>query len=70
MLQNVGTTDRVIRIVAGAGLIAGSFFVPGLWRWIALPGVVLLLTGAVRVCPGYMPFGIRTTRSAHGSQTL
>ncbi|MFZ6751237.1 YgaP family membrane protein [Undibacterium sp. Ren11W] len=55
---NVGSTDRVIRIVVGLGLIGatlGGFI--GAWGWI---GVVPVLTGTFRFCPAYLPFGIST----------
>jgi hypothetical protein len=61
MKLNVGTTDRIIRIVAGAALIGatlGGYI--GVWGWI---GIVPLLTGTFRVCPAYMPFGISTCRT-------
>jgi Protein of unknown function (DUF2892) len=58
MLQNVGTVDRVIRILAGLALIAGSLLgYIGVWGWI---GVVPLATGLFRVCPAYLPFGLST----------
>lgn len=60
MIQNVGRTDRAIRLLAGIALIAGSLFVDGAWRWIAAPGVVLVLTAIVRVCPAYWLLRIRT----------
>jgi hypothetical protein len=58
MLQNVGPVDRVIRIVAGLALIAGSLSgYLGVWGWI---GVVPLATGLFRFCPAYLPFGLNT----------
>ncbi len=58
MLKNVGSVDRVIRVVAGVALIGASLFgVIGLWGWI---GVVPLATGLFRVCPAYLPFGLST----------
>ncbi len=58
MLKNVGTADRVIRVVAGLALIAASLLgYIGLWGWI---GVVLLATGLFRLCPAYLPFGLST----------
>ena len=58
MLKNVGTADRVIRVVAGLALIAASLLgYIGLWGWI---GVVLLATGLFRFCPAYLPFGLST----------
>ena len=58
MLKNVGTADRVIRVVAGLALIAASLLgYIGLWGWI---GVVVLATGLFRFCPAYLPFGLST----------
>ncbi len=58
MKQNVGGIDRVLRIVAGIGLIAlavTGVFAP--WGWI---GVVPLATGAVGFCPFYPLLGVST----------
>jgi len=58
MKANVGTIDRVIRIAAGAGLLAATVSgAIGAWGWI---GVVPVLTGIFRFCPAYLPFGFRT----------
>jgi len=58
MLQNVGTVDRVVRIVVGLALIAGSLLgYIGVWGWI---GVLVLATGLFRFCPAYFPFGLNT----------
>jgi len=58
MKINVGTLDRVIRILAGVVLIGlaitGNI---GPWGYI---GVVPLLTGFVRVCPAYSLLGVNT----------
>jgi Protein of unknown function (DUF2892) len=58
MIQNIGTIDRVIRILAGAVLIAASVFgYIGVWGWL---GVIPLATGLFRFCPAYLPFGWST----------
>ncbi len=58
MIQNVGNVDRVVRIVAGAALIAASVSgYIGVWGWI---GIVPLATALFRVCPAYLPFGLNT----------
>lgn len=58
MKTNVGTIDRVIRIVAGFVLIMlASANVIGVWGWI---GVLPILTGVFRVCPGYSLLGVNT----------
>jgi hypothetical protein len=58
MTRNEGTIDRAIRIIVGALLIIGAATATiGVWGYI---GILPLLTGAIGVCPGYMPFGINT----------
>lgn len=58
MKANVGSIDRIIRIAAGAGLIAATALdVIGPWGWL---GVVPLATGLFRFCPAYLPFGLST----------
>jgi hypothetical protein len=58
MKLNVGSIDRVLRIVAGAVLItlaATGVFTP--WGWI---GIVPLLTGIFKYCPAYTLLGMNT----------
>lgn len=58
MQANVGTIDRVLRILVGVLLIALTLTgTIGLWGWI---GVVPLATGAFRFCPLYPLLGINT----------
>ena len=58
MKANIGTIDRVVRILAGLVLIGLAFTgTIGVWGYV---GVVLLLTGVVRVCPAYSILGINT----------
>lgn len=60
MKVNVGSTDRLIRVVVGVALIAAAFMgYIGMWGYI---GIVPILTGTLRFCPAYMPFGISTCR--------
>ncbi|WP_341706695.1 DUF2892 domain-containing protein [Halopseudomonas sp.] len=60
MQANVGTIDRVLRILVGVLLIALTLTgTIGLWGWI---GVVPLATGAFRFCPLYPLLGINTCR--------
>lgn len=57
---NIGSADRVIRIVVGLALIgltlAGTI---GAWGWI---GVVPLVTAFLKFCPAYAIFGLRTCK--------
>lgn len=58
--KNVGSLDRIIRIFLGILLIAMVFVGPkSAWGWV---GLVPLITGLVRWCPAYLPFGISTCR--------
>lgn len=55
MKANVGSLDRVVRVVAGGALIACAFAgLIGPWGYI---GIVPLLTGLFRFCPAYGLFG-------------
>ena len=66
-MANIGSLDRILRIVAGGGLlVAWLFFADGLaslgaWRH-AVPaaGLVMLGTALFGFCPAYHLFGIRT----------
>ncbi|HWA12955.1 MAG TPA: DUF2892 domain-containing protein [Burkholderiales bacterium] len=60
METNVGTTDRVVRIVAGLVLLGAVFLLDSPQRWLGLIGIVPLATGLVRWCPAYALFGIDT----------
>jgi hypothetical protein len=58
MKFNVGTIDRVIRVVLGAALMAlAATGTVGWWGWI---GVVPLATGLVKFCPAYALLGLNT----------
>ncbi|MBR7801129.1 YgaP family membrane protein [Undibacterium fentianense] len=60
MKMNVGSIDRLVRIIAGVSLIAAAATgYIGVWGYI---GIVPILTGTFRFCPAYMPFGISTCR--------
>jgi len=58
MSKNVGSIDRVLRIVVGIALIALVFVGPQTpWGWI---GLVPLITALIGWCPAYTIFGINT----------
>jgi hypothetical protein len=57
MTANVGSTDRIIRIVAGLALIAWALTGGPVWAWI---GVVPLATGIFKFCPAYTLLGMNT----------
>jgi len=74
MTINVGTTDRILRAALGAVLLFLAFFsgLPafdaGVLKYgaakygAAIVGVVMLVVAAVRMCPIYSIFGIKTCR--------
>jgi hypothetical protein len=58
MQANVGTIDRVLRIIVGLiliGLAATGRI--GVWGWI---GILPFVTGIVRGCPAYVILGVNT----------
>ena len=63
---NVGTPDRIIRLVLGAILIALPFFgiagITGTWLAWAAPivGLVLAATAFLSFCPIYRVLGLST----------
>lgn len=59
-MKNVGTVDRILRVVVGLALVSLVFVGPQTaWGWI---GVVPLLTAFVGFCPAYRLFGLRTCK--------
>jgi hypothetical protein len=60
MTPNVGGIDRTLRIVAGIALLSLFFVLEGNARYWGLIGIVPILTGTLRWCPAYLPFGIST----------
>jgi Inner membrane protein YgaP-like, transmembrane domain len=57
MSANVGSIDRIVRILAGIALIAWALMGGPAWAWI---GVVPLATGLFKICPAYSLLGINT----------
>lgn len=62
MKPNMGSVDRIIRIVLGIVLIVLFFVIEGGFRWIGLLGVVLIATSAMGFCPLYLPFRLNTKK--------
>ena len=69
MTTNLGTTDRAFRLILGIALIAAPF-VSGLAMFgstavtaiSVIAGVVMIATSAMKFCPLYRIFGIRTCK--------
>jgi hypothetical protein len=60
MLNNVGSLDRIVRILIGIGLLSLYFVLEGAQRWWAVVGIVPLATALIGWCPLYVPFGLST----------
>jgi Na+/proline symporter len=60
MTKNVGSIDRVIRVIIGLVLLGLYFFGPQT-PW-GLIGIVPVLTAFVGFCPAYLPFKISTLK--------
>ena len=70
MKLNVGTPDRIARLIIGVLLLVAPFvtgwalFSNPLWTWIfVIVGLVLAVTGLVRFCPAYALFNLSTSRT-------
>ncbi len=58
MKANLGSIDRILRVLAGLALIGATLSgAIGIWGWI---GVIPLVTGVAGFCPAYRLFGLST----------
>ncbi len=65
MCNNVGTVDRILRLIVGIILVALVFVGPQTpWGWF---GLIPIATALVGWCPAYRLIGIRTCRIRQGS---
>ncbi len=70
MTANLGQIDRVLRLILGVMLLAAPF-VSGMTIFDSstattisvIAGIVLVATSAMRFCPLYRIFGIRTCKT-------
>ncbi len=69
MTSNVGKIDRIVRTVIGVLLILAPFMTQiGMFQSTTgtaiavIVGIVLIATSAMRFCPAYRIFGIRTCK--------
>lgn len=70
MKINIGTPDRLARLIIGVLLVIAPFitgwplFESPAWVWgFVIVGLVLALTGLVRFCPAYALFNLSTARN-------
>jgi hypothetical protein len=67
MSTNVGTIDRVVRVVIGLVLIAFALslgFPNTGWNWIGWIGVIPIITAILGICPLYSLLGISSCPAA------
>ncbi|MBL7912799.1 MAG: DUF2892 domain-containing protein [Bacteroidia bacterium] len=65
MKKNMGTADKIIRILV-ALVIIGLYFMNQISGTLAIVGLILsgvfILTSFISFCPLYLPFGISTRK--------
>lgn len=62
--KNVGSIERIIRLVVGIAAIAAFFVYPeSPYRLWFLIGIIPLATGLLSSCPLYTIFGINTCKT-------
>lgn len=60
MKKNVGSADKIIRVVLGIGVIAvGAYY----QSWWGAVGILPLFTASIGWCPAYLPFGMSTCKT-------
>lgn len=59
MKYNVGSLDRIIRLVVGLGIAIGGVIFESYW---GLIGVVFMATAVFQFCPIYALLGMNTSK--------
>lgn len=67
MKKNVGSTDRIIRLIVGLIIIAWGIYAE---NWFGLIGVVPLMTALLNWCPLYTPLKLSTVKRITNKQKL
>lgn len=60
MKKNVGSIDKVVRVILGLVIIALGILNQSWW---GLVGVLPIFTATLGWCPAYLPFGITTCKT-------
>jgi hypothetical protein len=60
MHRNIGTTDKIIRVLAGLAILVMGI---ALKSWWGVIGVLPVLTAFVGICPAYLPCRISTYKT-------
>ena len=71
MTQNVGSVDKIIRLVLGIILLALGIFqlgIASLWGILAvIVGVVLIVTALIKFCPIFKILGINSNGNTYSN---
>jgi hypothetical protein len=65
MKPNVGSLDRILRIIVGLAVLGAGYYYQS---WFGLIGIVPLLTATFSFCPAYLPFGLSTCSRPEGKK--
>jgi len=63
MKKNVGSVDKVLRIVVGLGLLSLLFLLDAPMKYLGLIGLVPLATSLMGWCPLYTLIGVNTCKA-------
>jgi hypothetical protein len=63
MNKNIGSLDRILRVVLGLSVLGAGYYFKS---WLGLIGLVPLLTALVSFCPLYPLVGISTCKRPEG----
>jgi len=67
MKKNVGSVDRLLRIIVGAVIVVWGVYAESWW---GLVGLVPLMTGMLNWCPIYLPFNLSTIKKGDNKQEI
>lgn len=62
MQKNVGSADKIVRIVLGLGLLSLLFLLEAPMKYLGLIGIVPLATSLMGWCPLYTLLGMNTCK--------
>lgn len=66
MKPNIGTADKIVRIIIGLIIIALGIIFKSWW---GLIGLLPLVTALINWCPLYVPFGFSTCKAKEEKQS-
>ncbi len=60
---NVGSGDRLARVLVGSGLLIGGVLLGGTWGWVmGVVGLAPIVTGLTGRCAAYTLLGLNTCK--------